>query len=187
MIIVINKAIEFATICHGNRTRKETDIPPPYILHCLEAGTLAANMTNKGGSVDCDTVSAAILHDTIEDAFVSYGTLKEVFNENIADLVQSQSEDKSKKWIDRKLDIINFLQTNKSKSVEIATLADKLSNMRSISRDYEVEQEALWEKFNAGKDKQHWYYQSIAASLRQVTNTVEYQEYTTLIKRVFER
>ena len=92
--------------------RKGTEIP--YILHCLEAGTIAANLTNKEGSVNSDIVSAAILHDTIEDAYVSYETIKEVFNENIANLVQRQSEDKSKKWIDRKQDTINSLKKNKS-------------------------------------------------------------------------
>lgn len=184
MDLLINKAIEFATLCHGNQTRKGTEIP--YTLHCLEAGTIAANMTNKEGSVDSEIVSAAILHDTIEDAYVSYETLKEVFNENIANLVKSQSEDKSKEWIDRKKDTINFLKSNKSKGVEIATLADKLSNMRSIFRDYEVQKEKLWDKFNAGKESQHWYYNSIAESLSQVKETNEYREYTDLIKKTFE-
>lgn len=93
-IWLINKAIEFATLSRVNQTRKGTEFP--YILHCLEARTIAANLTNKYGSVESDVVSAAILHDTIEDAYVSYETLKEVFNENIANLVKSQSEDKSK-------------------------------------------------------------------------------------------
>lgn len=181
---MINRAIEFATVCHSNQTRKGTKIP--YILHCLEAGTIAANLTNKDGSVDSDIVSAAILHDTIEDAFVSYDSIKEVFNENIANLVQSQSEDKSKIWLDRKKDTIKFLKTNKSKGVEIATLADKLSNMRSIFKDYEVDKERLWDKFNAGKESQHWYYNSIAESLSQVKETNEYREYKDLIKKTFE-
>ncbi|WP_277674256.1 HD domain-containing protein [Piscibacillus halophilus] len=181
---MINRAIQFTTACHANQTRKGTEIP--YILHCLEAGTIAANLTNKDGTVDSDIVSAAILHDTIEDAYVSYETLKEVFNENIAKLVRSQSEDKSKKWIDRKLDTINFLKTNTAKGVEIATLADKLSNMRSIFKDYEVEKEKLWDKFNAGKESQHWYYNSIAESLYQVRDTNEYREYRDLIKKTFE-
>ncbi len=182
--LLINKAIEFATLSHINQKRKKTEIP--YILHCLEAGTIAANLTNKDGCIDSDVVCAAILHDTIEDAYVSYETLKEVFNENIANLVQSQSEDKTKKWIDRKKDTINFLKSNNSKGVEIATLADKLSNMKSIFRDYELQGEKLWKKFNAGKELQYWYYNSIAESLFQVKNTNEYEEYKNLIKKTFE-
>ena len=78
------------------------------------------------------------------------------------------------------------LKTNKSKDIEIATLADKLSNMRSIFKDYEIEKEKLWEKFNAGRELQHWYYKSIAESLYQVRDTKEYREYKDLIKKVFE-
>lgn len=180
---MINQAIEFATKSHADQTRKGTDIP--YILHCLEAGIIAANMTTKEGHVENDVVCGAILHDTIEDTDVTYEKLKEVFNENIAHLVQSQSEDKSKQWLERKTDTINFLQKNQSKAIEITTLADKLSNMRSISRDYDVQQEKLWSKFNAGKASQHWYYSSIAESLTQVNETNEYKEFKALIKKTF--
>ncbi|NMA74492.1 MAG: bifunctional (p)ppGpp synthetase/guanosine-3',5'-bis(diphosphate) 3'-pyrophosphohydrolase [Bacteroidales bacterium] len=182
---MINKAIEFATLCHANQARKGTEIP--YILHCLEAGTIAANLTNKDGMVDDEVVAAAILHDTIEDAYVSYESLKEIFNENIADLVQNQSEDKSKSWQERKEATINFLLENKSKEVEISTLADKLSNMRSIYRDYKADGEELWKKFNAGKASQHWYYKSIASSLSQIRNSDEYREFVELIKQTFEQ
>lgn len=180
---MINRAIQFATACHANQTRKGTDIP--YILHCLEAGTIAASLSANDGRINSDVVCSAILHDTIEDAHVSYETIKEAFNENIANLVQSQSEDKTKAWIDRKEATIKFLTENKSKDVEIATLADKLSNMRSIAKDYEVEQEKLWEKFNAGKSSQYWYYHSIAQSFSQVNYTNEYKEYTELIEQTF--
>lgn len=180
---VIHKAIEFATVCHVNQVRKGTGIP--YILHCLEAGTIAANLTNDGETIQEDVVAAAILHDTIEDAFVSYATLKEVFNENIANLVQSQSEDKSKSWLERKTATIDFLKENHTWEVEVATLADKLSNMRSIARDFERQKEALWDKFNAGKESQHWYYASIAAAFSKVTETAEYKEYKNLIDKIF--
>lgn len=180
---MINKAINFATVSHSNQTRKGTNIP--YILHCLEAGTIAASLSTQKGNIDEEVVSAAILHDTIEDAYVSYETLKEVFNENVADLVQAQSEDKSKEWIDRKNDTINFLHANKSVDVEIATLADKLSNMRSIYKDYQIMGEELWNKFNAGKDLQHWYYSSIGKAITQIQDTNEYKEYQELVNKVF--
>ena len=181
---MINKAIQFATVSHSNQTRKETTIP--YILHCLEAGTIAASLTNKDGQVNEDVVAASILHDTIEDAFVSYETLVEVFNENIANLVQYQSEDKSKDWKSRKQDTIDFLVANKSIDVEIATLSDKLSNVRSIHKDYKVMGENLWSKFNAGRESQHWYYRSIAKAITQIRDTDEFKEYERLIEETFE-
>src|SRR5690625_5860573 len=92
---MINQAIEFATIKHANQMRKGTEIP--YILHCLEAGIIAANLTTTKETIDNDVVSATILHDTIEDADVSYEELARTFNKTIADLVSSQSEDKDRK------------------------------------------------------------------------------------------
>lgn len=181
---MINKAIKFATDSHAGQSRKGTEIP--YILHCLEAGVIASNVSLHDGRVDADVVSAAILHDTIEDADVSFETLVSEFNENIANLVQSQSEDKSKGWLERKQHTIDFLQQNPSKDVEMATLADKLSNMRSIHRDYKEQGETFWEKFNADKESQHWYYHSIAQAFIQVVNTDEYNEYTKLISETFE-
>lgn len=181
---MINKAINFATVAHSNQTRKGTKIP--YILHCLEAGTIAAYLSIQNGKIDEDVVCAAILHDTMEDAFVTYDTLKEAFNKNVADLVKYQSEDKSKKWHERKQATIDFLKTNKSRNVEIAVLSDKLSNMRSIYRDYQIMQEELWKKFNADKKWQHWYYQSIADAMSQVRNTNEFKEYESLITDTFQ-
>ncbi len=80
-----------ATTCHANQKRKGTDIP--YILHPLEAGIIVANM-----KFDEDAICAAILHDVIEDAKISLEAIKLMFNTRVAELVGSQSEDKSKTW-----------------------------------------------------------------------------------------
>lgn len=181
---MINEAIHFATVCHQKQTRKGTDIP--YILHCLEAGTIAANLSNQDGHIDTDIVAAAILHDTIEDAHISYHTLKKAFNDNIAYLVNCQSEDKSKPWLERKQHTIAFLKQNTSKAVDIAVLSDKLSNIRSLFKEYQIKKDQLWGKFNAGKEAQHWYYNAIADSLSQVKDTAEYKEFRELISAVFK-
>lgn len=59
-IEVIEKAIMFATQAHEGQVRKGTD--RPYIVHPLEVGRIVASMTE-----DEEIISAAILHDTIED------------------------------------------------------------------------------------------------------------------------
>lgn len=181
---MINQAIAFATQCHINQTRKGSDIP--YILHCIEAGLIASNMTKKNNKVNQEVVAAAILHDTIEDANATYKMIEQLFGEKVANLVQSQSEDKSKSWQERKEATIEFLKNNKSKEVEIATLADKLSNIRSISSDQELLGEDVWKKFNSPKEKQHWYYQSIADVLTQIQDTLEHKEYVELVKKIFD-
>ena len=67
----------------------------------------------------------------------------------------------------------------------MSPLADKLSNMRAIASDYEQQGEQLWDRFNAGKEAQHWYYSAIATSLTQLSETKPYQEYTALVTKTF--
>lgn len=157
----------------------------PYITHCLEAGIIASNLTNEADTINEEIVAAAILHDTIEDSFASYENLKEVFNKRIANLVNWQSEDKSENWLTRKENTIEFIKMNQQLDVEILILADKLSNMRAIYRDYQLHGKKLWNKFNACKKRQLWYYDSIANELKQMKDTHEYREYLSLITRTF--
>jgi len=57
---LVNQAIAFATRAHEGQVRKGTT--RPFILHPLEVGEIVATMTD-----DEEIISAAILHDTIED------------------------------------------------------------------------------------------------------------------------
>ena len=56
----VTKAIEFATKAHDGMIRKKDKTP--YILHPLEAAVIVATMTE-----DRDVISAAVLHDVVED------------------------------------------------------------------------------------------------------------------------
>lgn len=177
---MINKAIEFATKAHEGQFRKGTT--RPYILHPLEAMDIVKSMTN-----DETVISAAVLHDTIEDCEkVTRQLIKEHFGEKVADLVASESEDKNKSWKERKSATIERLKTA-SKEVQIIALGDKLSNIRDIYRDYLSLGDALWKRFHA-PDKQAigWYYKGIRESLRDTfPDTEAYKEYCRLVTEVF--
>ncbi|CAB0912152.1 bifunctional (p)ppGpp synthetase/guanosine-3',5'-bis(diphosphate) 3'-pyrophosphohydrolase [Corynebacterium diphtheriae] len=43
----------------------------------------------------------------------------------------------------------------------IVCLADKTHNLMSMVADYEAVGDALWARFNAGKDRQLWWYSSV--------------------------
>lgn len=180
---LITKAINFATEKHDGQTRKQSTIP--YILHCLEAGTIATSLTNKESSVDQEVVAAAILHDTVEDAGVQLSELEELFGKRVAYLVRVQSEDKTKTWIERKEHTIEFLSKNLDRDIEVVYLADKLSNVRSIHKEYIEKGDTFWSKFNAPKESQAWYYTSIGDELKQLDKTLEHQEYVRLLGEVF--
>lgn len=178
---VIEKAIAFATRAHEGQFRKGTK--RPYIVHPLEVGDIVASMTE-----DEEVISAAFLHDTIEDC---KGITEEVicreFNERVAYLVEQESEDKSKTWMERKETTIRHLK-EAQREVQIISLADKLSNMRDIDRDYPVHGEELWNRFRM-KDKEviGWYYKGIRDALQDALAGVPaYVEYCELVKKYFE-
>lgn len=176
---MINKAIMFATIAHGDQKRKGTD--KPYIMHPLEASLIVSQI-----KYDTDLICAAILHDTVEDARVAYETIEKIFNQRICELVKAQSEDKSKCWHDRKQHTINHFKYNATEDEKIVCLGDKLSNIRALDRDYKTEGEHLWQRFNVTEKKCHkWYYEGLIDSLSSLQGFKEYQEFKELVFKVF--
>lgn len=177
---MIEKAIAFATKMHEGQFRKGTK--RPYIVHPLEVGEIVASMTD-----DSEVICAAVLHDTIEDCEgVTEELICQEFTERVAFLVKQESEDKSKTWLERKGTTIEQLKTA-SMEVKMIGLADKLSNMRDIDRDYPVYGEKLWERFRM-KDKERigWYYKGVRDSLKESFEGVSaYCEYCELIRKNF--
>lgn len=177
---MIDKAMRFATKAHEGQVRKGTS--RPYIVHPIEVGDIVSTMTK-----DEEVISAAILHDTIEDCKgVTRDVLKEEFSERVASLVAQESEDKSKTWRERKGTTIQRIRTAQ-REVQMIGLADKLSNMRDIDRDYPVAGEELWNRFRM-KDKNiiGWYYKGVRDALKENFDGVPvYEEYCKLIKKNF--
>lgn len=178
---MVERAIEFATKVHDGQFRKGTD--RPYIVHPIEVGEIVASMTE-----DEEIISAAILHDTIEDCEgVTAAMLEVMFTPRVAYMVAQESEDKSKSWMERKGATIERLK-NAPEEVQMIGLADKLSNMRDIDRDYPVCGEALWNRFRM-KDKKviGWYYKGIREALKEpFAGIPKYEEYCRLVKKNFE-
>ena len=178
---MVNKAIEFATKAHDGQLRKGTT--RPFILHPLEVGKIVASMTK-----DEEVICAAILHDTIEDCEgITEELIANTFTKRVANMVAKESEDKSKSWMERKIHTIKKLRTA-SIEVQMIGLADKLSNMRDIDRDYPECGEELWNRFRM-KDKNviGWYYKSIRDVLADSLHEEKaYQEYCDLVEKNFQ-
>ncbi len=177
---MISEAIEFATKAHEGQFRKGTK--RPYIVHPLEVADIAATMTE-----DEAVICAAVLHDTIEDCdAVTAEVLEERFGKRVAALVQHESEDKSKTWEERKSTTIRRLR-EVPREVQMIALADKLSNMRDIDRDYPKFGESFWLRFRMkNKDAMGWYYKSIRDVLREgFQGNPAFEEYCTLVKKHF--
>ena len=177
---MIDKAIEFATKAHEGQLRKGTS--RPYIVHPIEVGDIVSTMTR-----DEEVISAAILHDTIEDCEgISQRILAQTFSERVASMVAQESEDKSRTWMEGKRATIEHLR-RASREVQMIGLADKLSNMRDIDRDYPIVGEELWNRFRM-KDKNTigWYYKGVRDALQEgFCGVAAYEEYCRLIEKNF--
>ena len=179
---MLNDAIAFAVEKHRNGLRKGTRMP--YIVHPLE---VMHNLLLMGA--DKKLMAAGVLHDTVEDTDATLEIIAEKFGHEIASLVASHTEeDKSLPWKRRKEIALEHL-SHASKREQMLVLADKLSNMRAIARDYESIGEKLWERFNKGKADQAWYYSSGVKALEALSGYADtcllYGEFETLVKKVF--
>lgn len=175
MNILIHRAIEFATIKHRDQKRKGTNTP--YIVHPMEVfGILAYS------GCDEKTIIAGILHDTLEDTDTEYEEISIIFGKEVADIVASESEDKSKTWQERKQATIDNLKNAPLASKHVAC-ADKLSNLISIYADSLTCGEAVWNRFGAGKDNVAWYYEGVINSLAGLKDFAPY----ILLKEYFNK
>lgn len=176
---MINEAIIFATKAHNGQTRK--GINTPYILHPLEAAIIVSQI-----KYDEKLITAAILHDTVEDTGVTIETIAEKFGRRVAELVEIESEDKTKSWRERKQHTVEHLSVEKDQDVKIVTLGDKLSNIRAMYRDYMQIGDELWKRFNEkNKSEQKWYYEGLVKALESLSQYEAYKEFKELVNKVF--
>ena len=125
----LNKAYNFAIKAHSNQKRASGD---PYSVHPIEVANILSDL-----KLDTATIATGLLHDTIEDTFATYDTIKHEFGEEVAELVdgvtkisafENTAATNSKAENFRKL----ILATSKDIRVLLVKLADRLHNMRTI-------------------------------------------------------
>lgn len=184
-MFMVEKAIIFAAKAHCGAKRKGTDIP--YIVHPMEAGAIAASVTD-----DKEVIAAAILHDVLEDTDTTESEIEAGFGKEVLRLIKSDSEDKredlppEKTWKIRKQETIDYLDNKADRKEKIIALSDKLSNIRAIYRDYNKLGDKLWERFNQRDKNEHgWYYGSFRKTLSELCETEAYAEYCELYDKIF--
>lgn len=181
---LVDKAIIFATKCHKNVSRKEKNIP--YIIHPLEVMAIVANLTT-----DEEILAAAVLHDVIEDTDTSYDTLKLEFGKRVADIVLHESYNsipnyKNMSWVEvRKYAIDQLIIA--PVDIKMVALADKLSNIRQINRDFKNLGYSFWNRFHNNDPKVHkWRYYELLKCFKELENTLEFIEFKQLVIDTFK-
>ena len=178
MMNMLEEAIIFSTIMHQGNVRKFEN--KPYILHSLEVAQILSTMTN-----DQEIITAGILHDIVEDTDGTLENIEKRFGKRVAELVASESENqypgenRNETWKRRKEESLLVLKNTHDIGVQMLWLADKLSNLRSLSGIYSEKGEALWSDLHqSNPESQLWYYKSIAQYVELSLNkTGAFKEY----------
>lgn len=159
---LLAEATAFALELHGGDARKATAIP--YVSHLFSVcGMVIAD----GGSEE--EAAAALLHDALEDhpERANRAALAGRFGERVAEIVAGCSDTPvdyaggaKPPWRERKAAYLAHLATVNRGTLRVA-LADKLDNARAMLADHLQIGDALWSRFNAGKEDQLWYLASL--------------------------
>ena len=125
----VKKAFLYASNAHSGQFRSSGD---PYVSHPIAVAKILADF-----KMDGDCLTAAILHDVIEDSGIPKSYLKNEFNVDVANLVDGVSKlDKISLTSKQEEQAENFqkmlLAMSKDIRVIVLKLADRLHNMRTL-------------------------------------------------------
>jgi GTP pyrophosphokinase len=126
---LLNRAYVYAMKAHGNQKRASGD---PYFSHPLEVAAILTDL-----KLDDATITAALLHDVIEDTDVTRGEIDEKFGPEIGELVDGLTKIKKLDLVTKKAEQAeNFRKLLVAISSDIRVLliklADRLHNMRTL-------------------------------------------------------
>ena len=125
----LDKAYNFALKAHKDQKRDEGS---PYIIHPVAVANILTEL-----KLDSATITTGLLHDTIEDTYATYETIKSEFGDEVADLVEGVTKlSVFENTADVNSKVENFrkliLATSKDIRVLLVKIADRLHNMRTI-------------------------------------------------------
>ena len=163
-------AFNLAASKHGTQQRKVATVEEdrgltgiPYLSHLM---AVAAIVFESGG--DEDAVIAALLHDVVEDQDVSVQSIRELFGDKVAAIVNSCSEHWDRvegqgkpPWEERKQTHVERLSGADAAAL-LVTAADKIHNGESILNDIDTHGDVVRERFNADRQDILWYYTSVS-------------------------
>lgn len=126
---LLDKAYAMAEKAHDGQLRESGE---PYITHPLEVAHILADL-----EMDCTTIIAGLLHDTVEDTNCSFEDIKEQFGESAAMLVDGVTKlDKIPYTTKEELQAENlrkmFLAMAKDIRVILIKLADREHNINTL-------------------------------------------------------
>ena len=123
---LVLKATQFAALKHRYQRRK--DGKTPYIIHPISVAMILSEI---GSIEDPEILSAALLHDTLEDTDTSAHELDKNFGSRVRIIVEELTDN----------DMLTFSQSKQmqienapylSKNATLVRIADKISNVSDV-------------------------------------------------------
>jgi len=155
----------------GNPSQPFLPTRVPYVAHLMGTMCILARL-----GVRDEVLAAAILHDYLEDVPDPDGreSIRSDLGDEVLSLVLEVTENKRPEvseaatWEVRKQEQLEHIERMPEEAVLIKG-ADVLHNVLSLLADLNVaeEPETVWQKFNAGPDKQLWYFTSVVDAVEQ--------------------
>lgn len=129
-IKILEKAYVFSAQAHKGQTRLSGE---PYLIHPLAVAHTLTKM-----NLDVPSVVSGLLHDTIEDSYVSKDDIEEYFGQEIAELVDGVTkigQIQMKTSEDSRVDNLRKMILAMSKDIRVILikLADRYHNMKTLN------------------------------------------------------
>jgi len=125
---LIRQSFDYAVRAHENQKRFSGE---PYINHVVDVSLDAASL-----KLDAKTISAALLHDTVEDNVATMRDIRKKFGEEVAFLVRGVTKVDKLKYhgVERAAESMRkmFLAVAEDIRVVMLKLVDRLNNMKTL-------------------------------------------------------